>query len=126
MLSLLSAVSKILLQFLSQNSSVAACASERTIEYSETTFGLGRAEESWILGVCQARSIASSHFVLLFPSISLSGTHCCCVSVLGLLDRLTSPSEKEEQTNKNLDRKPDNYICFGNKSQKVKTVTIGS
>lgn len=88
MLSLLSAVSKILLHFLSQNSSVAAYALERAIEYSETTFGLGRAEESWSLGACQARSITSSHFVLLFPSISLSGTRCCCVSLLGLLARL--------------------------------------
>lgn len=47
-LSLFSAVSKIVLHFLSQNSSVAAYASERSIEYSETTFGLKRAEESWV------------------------------------------------------------------------------
>lgn len=88
MLSLLSAVSKILLHFHSQNSIVAAYASERATEYSETTFGLGRAEESWSLGACQVRSILSSHFVLLFLSISPSGTHCCCVSLLGLLGRL--------------------------------------
>lgn len=120
MLSLLSAVSKIPLHFLSQNSSVAAYASERAIEDSETRFGWGRAEESWSLGVCQARSITSSHFVLLFPTISLSGTRCCCVSLLGLLERLNSLSEKEERTNKKLDRKTGNY-----RGWQMKTFVLG-
>jgi len=65
MLSLLSAVSKILLHFLSQNSSVAARTSERAAEHSETMFGQGRAEETWSLGARQVRSITSSHLVLL-------------------------------------------------------------
>lgn len=33
----------------------------------------------------------------LFPSISLPGTYCCCVSLLGLLARLISPSEKADK-----------------------------
>lgn len=66
----LPAVSKILLHFLSQNSSVAAYTSASFIEYSETTFGLRRVEENWSLGVCQVRVISPSHFVfssLVFP-----------------------------------------------------------
>lgn len=54
----------------SQNSSVAAYTSASFIEYSETTFGLRRVEESRSLGVCQMRVISPSHFVfssLVFP-----------------------------------------------------------
>lgn len=91
---LLSAASKIPFHFQSQNSSVAAYAPERATECSETTFGIGRAEESWNLEACQARNITSARFLLLSASISLPGTCCCCVSLLGLLARLISPSEK--------------------------------
>lgn len=75
--------SKIPLHFFSELSSVAAYTSEWAIEQSETTFGLGGFEKSWSLGLCRARSISSSYFVL--PQDFTFRNLCCWTSLLGLL-----------------------------------------